>query len=149
MQKGIKYAIRSLKGRKESGSSAVAKFLPLLIVIIVVAMITVQYAGYTKVLGKKDEISLTMRKYIIRMETNGYLTSEDKKAMTKELQDIGMTSLDFTGTTINEVKYGEIVYLKLKGELEVKSYNILALLKGEWNTVTIAVNETRSSTSQR
>lgn len=135
--------------KKEAGNAAVTRLLALIIVIIAAALITVQYAGNTKILNTKDEISLIMRKYIIRMETNGFLTDTDKKAMSEELKAAGMTTVDFTGTTTDEVQYGEIIYLRVKGSISVKSYNVTGLFDGSWGTVTLDIDETRSSTSQK
>lgn len=141
--------MKSVTEKTEAGSAAITRLLPLLIVIIISALITVEYAGYTKILNTKDEISLTMRKYIIRMETHGYLTDDDKTSMTRELEALGMSAIDFIGTTVSEVDYGETIYLNIKGKLTVRSYSIKGLFEGGWGTVTIDIDETSSSTSQQ
>ena len=133
---------------KEEGSAVVPRFLVLIITVVVVSMLAVQFVGYIKVMDIKDEISLTMRKYIIRMETTGYLADDDKKSMLEELNEIGVTGVDFSGTTMHEVEYGNIIDLHITGKLKVKTYNFLAVFKGEWKNEVINIDEISSSTSQ-
>lgn len=141
--------VKSLVTReKEEGSTVISKFLVVIITIVVVAMLAVQYISYVKVLDIKDEISITMRKYIIRMETMGYLTDDNKESMLQELNAIGVSNVDFSGTTISEVPYGDTIDLHITGKLGVKTYNFLAVFNGEWINEIIDIDEKRSSTSQ-
>ena len=57
------------------------------------------------------------RKYILRMETVGYLTENDCTEMTQELTSLGVTELDFTGSTVNRVSYGSAISLVIRGKI--------------------------------
>ncbi len=135
--------------RMESGSVALPRFLTLIIVIIAVSMLTVSYAGYIRIMNYKDDISLIVRKYLIRMETYGYLVSEDKESLLNELQELGIEKIDLSGTTVSEVDYGDIIYISIKGELTVKVFNITQLFTSHWGEETIYIDEYKSSTSQQ
>lgn len=76
--------------------------------IYVMAMLVLMTAslGSVQLLERKAQISQTARKYILRMEAVGYLTGEDRVMLERELAESGVTQLDLTGTTLNEVEYG-------------------------------------------
>ncbi len=141
----IKRAARN----REAGSAAISRFLPLLIVIVSVSMLLVTFSDYIRILDIKDEISLTMRKYVIRMETAGYLTVDDEKELKSELSALGVTGIDLSGTTMSEVEYGGIIYLHVKGTLNVKVYSIVSIFEGSFGTQLLGIDEVRSSTSQQ
>lgn len=134
--------------RTEKGSATIGRFIPLIIVIVSVSMLIVTYTDYIRVLDIKDEISLTMRKYIIRMETSGFLNVDDSNSLVKELNELGVKDVDLTGTTTDEVDYGDTIVLKVSGNLVVDTYNIISLFEGSDDTEIISISEMRSSTSQ-
>ena len=53
----IKLHVRSKRlsvGKKEEGSAVISRFLPLLIVIVVVSMLVVSFSGYIRILDIKS-----------------------------------------------------------------------------------------------
>lgn len=150
----MKIKINNIKDKKgliqyEEGSSAFMGFLPILMVTIFVALIAIQYIGFIRELEYKEAINMIMRKYIIRMETVGYLTEEEELNIKSELQDIGMENIDLLGSTTREVEYGETIYLYVKGNIQTDILNIINILEGKWETDVIQIDEKRSSTSQQ
>ena len=150
----MKIKIKNIKDKKsllqyEEGSSAFMSFLPLLVVTISVALIAIQYIGFIRELEYKEAINMIMRKYIIRMETVGYLTEEEELNIKSELQDIGMENIDLLGSTTDEVEYGETIYLYVKGNIQTDILNIINILEGKWEKDVIQIDEKRSSTSQQ
>jgi hypothetical protein len=79
---------------------------------------------------KKLEVSQISRKYILKMETEGYLSQENKNQMLLELKNLGIQNVDISGTTTQQVTYGDTIVLKIKGS--VKS-NMLAGEEELWN----------------
>ena len=66
----------------------------------------------------KTEISQLARKYILRMETVGYLTTEDNTSLCQELSAAGVTEINLSGTTQSEVSYGVPITLQISGKLK-------------------------------
>jgi len=94
--------------------------------IYVMAMLVLMTAslGSVQLLERKAQISQTARKYILRMEAVGYLTGEDRVMLERELAEIGVTQLDLTGTTLNEVEYGSPIHLTLQGKIQGESMTV-------------------------
>ncbi len=102
--------------RKEQGN--VLDFLTILITILAMAVLVTAYLEGTGLLMKKLEISQISRKYILKMETEGYLTEAARNDLVSELQDAGMYHIDISGTTLQPVSYGDAVYLKICGKVQ-------------------------------
>lgn len=87
--------------------------------ICVLAMLTIMmaYMDCAELLERKENVGQIARKYILRMETVGYLTQADCTALTDELEENGVTEIDYTGTTVQPVIYGQPITLKIEGKL--------------------------------
>lgn len=79
------------------------------------------YMGSVQLLNSKSQIDQITRKYILRMETVGYLTGNDRLEMTQELAALGATELDYTGSTLNQVDYGSAISLVVRGKIPVRT----------------------------
>ena len=100
--------------------------------ILAMTVVMLFYMDSVQLIQQKTEVSQLARKYILRMETVGYLTAQDCTVLTQELYDIGVTEIDYNGTTLNPVTYGVPITLQIKGKL-----------RGEY-----AITEQRVSTSK-
>jgi len=100
--------------------------------VLAMTVIMLYYMDSVQLIQQKTEVSQLARKYILRMETVGYLTAQDRTILTQELVDMGVTEVDYTGTTVNPVTYGTPISLQIKGKL-----------RGEY-----AITEQRASTSK-
>lgn len=87
------------------------------ICIIAMTIMMMVCLGSNALLNRKAQISQTARKYILKMETIGYLTADDKLALTQELKELGASEIDLTGSTVNEVDYGAPIYLVIRGKI--------------------------------
>ena len=61
---------------------------------------------------KKSRIE---RKYILCMETYGYLSREKQEQLTGELSDLGVVNISYAGTTLTQTGYGQEVTLSVTG----------------------------------
>ena len=119
--------------------------------IYVMAMLVLMTAslGSVQLLERKAQISQTARKYILRMEAVGYLTGEDRVMLERELAESGVTQLDLTGTTLNEVEYGSPIHLILQGKIQGES---MTVGNNIWNAVmegrTFTFTESKMSTAK-
>lgn len=86
----------------------------------ILAMTTIVFIYVDKVglIGQKMEVSQIARKYILRMETVGMLTDEDRAELCAELDSAGVTNLRLDGTTFSQVGYGEPIILQMQGNLK-------------------------------
>lgn len=102
--------------RKENGN--VLDFLTVMITIFAMSLLVTLYLECTNLMIRKMEIGQISRKYILKMETEGYLTESAKKELIRELEDTGLRQIDMSGTTMHPVSYGEAICLKIKGNIQ-------------------------------
>lgn len=104
--------------RRQSGN--VGDLMITGICILAMTVVMLAYMDNVSLLQQKDDVGQLARRYILRMETVGYLTAGDRGMLTSELVDMGVTEIDYTGTTLSPVSYGEMIALEIKGRLEGK-----------------------------
>jgi len=108
----------------QSHAGSVADVLSAGICVIAMTVLMLAYTGSIRLLNSKAEIDQIARKYILRMETVGYLTAQDSLLMTQELAGLGVTEIDYTGSTMNRVSYGEEISLVIHGKIPGKTIRI-------------------------
>lgn len=69
------------------------------------------------VVSRKYEINNLARTYIIRMETNGYLTRADEDELTAKLESIGVSDISLSGSTTSSAGYGNKITLCITGKV--------------------------------
>ena len=85
--------------------------------LLAMTVVMLSYMDNVQLIQQKTDVSQLARKYILRMETVGYLAPGDRSMLTGELQAIGVTEVSYEGTTENVVGYGEPSCLQIKGKL--------------------------------
>ncbi len=93
-------------------------FLTILITITAMSFLVTVYLECTNLMIRKVEIGQISRKYILKMETDGYLTEPTKNELVRELREAGLQQIDISGTTLHPVSYGDAIYLKVKGNIQ-------------------------------
>ncbi len=96
----------------------VGEFLATGICILALTALMFTYMDGLRLIGQKTEVSQIARKYILRMETVGMLTDEDRARLCEELAAAGVTGLRLDGTTFSQAGYGEPIVLLLQGNLK-------------------------------
>lgn len=86
--------------------------------ILAMTVVMLSYMESVSLIQQKTEVSQLARKYILRMETMGYLTNEDSTLLCQELSAVGVTEINLSGTTRSEVSYGVPVTLQISGKLK-------------------------------
>lgn len=84
---------------------------------LAITVLMLSYLGHAELLSQKAQVDQLARKYILKMETVGYLTQEDRVALNCELEEAGASELDFYGSTVNRVTYGMPITLQIQGKL--------------------------------
>ena len=102
--------------RKEKGS--VSELMATGICILAMTIVVISYMSSVELIAQKTAVDQLARKYILRMETVGYLTEADKGILQQELQQMGVTELNLDGTTLMPAAYGDPITLHMKGRLK-------------------------------
>lgn len=140
---------RDLNKTEAGFSNLVTGIFTMGICIMAMALCGLYIISTTGILNSKSDVNMIMRKYIIRMESEGYLTADDESELMEELKDVGMTNIDISGTTLSEVEYGETVYLYVKGDISKRVISLGDIKNGVWQDKDIHIEESLSSTSQQ
>ena len=98
-------------------------FLPSCIVIIGLTILMLSYLSIIEAGDTKKEADQLARKYILEMETVGYLSAESRENLLLELEELGIENIDLEGTTFSQAGYGNAVYLSLKCSIPANSLN--------------------------
>jgi len=106
---------RSWIWSKQQGS--VADLAGTCLCILGMSIIMLAYMENVALIQQKAMICQIARKYILRMETVGYLTAEDETSLCRQLQDVGASKIDLEGSTRNQVDYGNAITLRITGYL--------------------------------
>lgn len=134
-------------GRKSKGN--VMDLVTIGITILAMSVVVMAYLECTGLMMKKLEISQVSRRYILKMETEGYLTPQSKESLLQELGELGMQEVDISGTTVQPVAYGETILLKIKGTIRAR---VVGNAEGLWNegfrSKQFTVEENRMSTAK-
>ena len=85
--------------------------------MLAMTVMMLAYMNSLELLEQKREVGQLARKYILQMETKGYLTAENSEALKTELAAVGATEISLNGTTVNPVGYGENIILQMEGRL--------------------------------
>ncbi len=102
--------------RKEKGS--IGDIMSAGICMLAMTVLMLSYMNNVWLIHRKTEVSQIARQYILKMETVGYLTEEDRIRLGRELDEAGVTQLELEGTTMSPVTYGDIITLEIRGKLE-------------------------------
>ena len=92
--------------------------MPMCIFVICIAFVMITFSDCVRVIGIKTTVSQISRQYILRMETYGYLTTEDRVAMVDALSEAGLKGISLGDTDTAEVGYGNEIVLEIKGHTD-------------------------------
>ena len=116
--------------------------------IVAVAVIMNIFLSWMSATKIQDESKIIFREYLLKMESEGYLSTESKQAMEAELAELNIYITDWGDTTFTEVGYGQKITLSAKGYCEtdiflVESWNSFSNEAGQ-----LEVNFRQSSTAK-
>lgn len=87
------------------------------IFILAMAVVMLAFLDDMRLIQQKAEVDQLARRYILRMETVGGLTPEDREDLLRELSEQGVTEIDLAGTTTEAAGYGTKIVLQICGKL--------------------------------
>lgn len=100
--------------KKDAGN--IGDMLAVCICMLALTTLMLSYMGSAGLVFQKTTVGQLARKYILRMETVGGLTDEDRTMLLQELAQAGVTEIEVEGT--EDADYGEPVELSIRGKLE-------------------------------
>jgi hypothetical protein len=121
---------------------------PPLLTIVALAVMLVFFTGWMANLSARDHVYQLSRRYILQMETEGFLNSTLESSLRADLADAGMSNISLSGTTTSEVEYGNVIFLRITGDLDINSYSTTGFLRLVRNDATIPLNIELASTAK-
>ena len=99
-----------------------ADMLYFVIGLVAIVFILLCNMNITTAAAKRSRIELVVHEYIMRMESEGYLSSTEQNELSDALKAAGMPNPTIRTGSNDKVKYGEKVVLSISGDLVTKSY---------------------------
>lgn len=118
--------------------------IPLLAIVAMFIML-MAFILSNKDSNKINEVDSIIRDYTLSMESKGYLDTESRNELIRDLQDLGVSNINLAGTTTSKVGYGKRIHLVVNGQVEVTSYELEGLLKVNQKTNIQNISRNRSS----
>lgn len=134
--------------KTEGGTAAVMDMIIIIIAIVVAVILTNLFINSNIRTNFKNDVDIIMRRYLLVMESEGYLSDEKQKELVNQLEALGIYNIDLTGTTVTQVEYGNYVTLSFTGNVDMQSYNLISLFSMEKEIEVCPVNRYLISTSQ-
>lgn len=147
MWRNIKYRKLNKIFDKKKGSVDIT--IMSLMAVLVMSFVFVFFISSVVPIKKSTDADAIARKYMLKMEQNGYLTSDNETEMINDFNDIGISNIDISGTTLNQVNYGEDVYLCISYKYPVKSIVTGDGLIPSFENVDKIITINKSSTSKK
>lgn len=132
--------------RKDKGQ--VMSLLSVLFALAGTAILCLVLFSYMDLLERKIDINQVSRRFILRMEAAGYLTAQDRTALELELSELGVTGVDFAGTTLSDAGYGNPVVLEFTGDLRYQGIRLITMVQAQREALTARIQEKRVSTAK-
>lgn len=134
--------------KKEKGSLLDLMSVGLCILALYIVMMAVFTCA--DLIGKKAEIGQITRRYLLKMETMGYLAEADKNSMISELGQTGLKNISLNGTSFAPSGYGETIVICVSGNLTARlGIPARGSMEGGLGNVEIPVWEKRKSTAKQ
>ena len=105
---------------KKKDKGMLDQFLPAIVVIVLLAVLWTGSMITASNINRSNDIQRVARTYLLQMETDGYLTEENKGLLLNDLAALDMVNIDLTGTSFTDVGYGNQVRLVIRGKVNLK-----------------------------
>ncbi|MDB2104989.1 MULTISPECIES: hypothetical protein [Clostridium] len=135
-----------MKFKKKDGK--VDNYIVLTICLVVIFIAIIISAYNFSDMEKKSKIDRVGRNYIMQMESKGYLSSTDEQELIKELKKLGVTNISTAGTTKTKVDYGEDIFLKVSGKVNINTFKVKSLFDVEKNGTLVDISIDEKSTGK-
>ncbi len=104
------------KRKKETGN--IGEFLTMGLCVLALTTVMLSFMENIQAISTKAAVGQLARAYLLKMETVGFLEASEKICLTTELETLGLTQIDYDGSTLEPVGYGNRVVLQIHGRLD-------------------------------
>lgn len=126
----------------------VHKSLSIIISLMVSFISCLALIDFASMLDQKLDINQTTRRYLLKMEADGYMTDDDRTEFLNELARLGVTGVSLTGTTFTDAGYGNDVVLQFTGRLHYTGVRLVSLVEAYSEAMTDTIHERIISTAK-
>lgn len=131
---------------KKMGDIVTSFTMPLLSMVFISILLFI-FLNATKQDKIADDLDRLGRKYMLHMETDGYLTAGNKNELISSLESIGVKNISLAGTTMQSVEYGSEINLMISCHVETENITMEGF-KIKKKIDTVRYSDTWSSTAK-
>ncbi len=142
----LKRKLKSIVLKKKDGR--VDKQVSLTLSMMVMSIMLIMMSNTFNDMEAKNNIEHVGRNYMLRIESNGYLDKEDERGMIGELQALGVTNINTTGTTKSKLGYGKQCNLNVNGKYNLTVLDVINIFNVEENKEAVDISIDKKSTSK-
>lgn len=132
----------------EKKYGSMMKLLPVLLAMAAMAAVTALYVTYMSDYDKREYADQIAREYILKMETQGYLSEAMKNNLISDLSNVGFDNINLQGTTMTKAEYGDEIVLMINAHLETEDYVFENLLSKRTDRKIRQIKISKKSTSK-
>ena len=134
--------------KKRKGN--VVDILPSIVMILASILLIGSFINLYGVLTVNEEVKQLSRKYMLTMETMGYLDGVNQTQLEHELSALNVTDIDLSGSTMSDVGYGNTIVLNISCRLPLESLNMVGsdMLAYFFEDGSVSVSNRRMSTAK-
>ncbi len=136
------------KSMKKRDFGFFEKLLPVLLSTGIVFGLVLCSGQFMELLRAKEGINQVARAFLLKMETTGYLKSEELAELVTELEEYGLADISLEGTSKSPVPYGTPIYLKITGNLQKEVFFAVPLLSEARKRMDIPIEISLISTAK-
>lgn len=136
------------EGLYEKKDGTHSSFVVMLVCFVASFIIILMMAYLTTDINRVQKVEQIGREYLLRMESDGYLTPSDQSALISDLQSLGYVSNISVTAPMNEVGYGEKITLRIEYDLQVENMRVTDLFDASKETQTMRKTFLESTTSK-
>ena len=127
--------------RKDKGM--LDQVLPAMIILVLMAVLWTGSMVSAANIDRSSDIHQTARTCLLRMESDGYLTEENRQWLLSALEDLDMEQIDLTGTTVTDVGYGNPIRLVIRGRVNLADIRFRGFVSAMMTTrqAKVAINK--------
>lgn len=96
----------------------ISELISACVCMLMLAILMAAYLDNVKLLQQKAKVNQLARKYILIMETEGYLEASQKTSLIYELEELGIIDISLEGSTEIDAGYGQPIKLIINGKLK-------------------------------
>lgn len=102
-------------GRRKKHPGNVGELLTMGLCVLALTVVLLSYMENVQVIGVKTAVGQLARGYLLKMETVGYLEEQERVRLTAELEALGLTEINYEGSTLEPVGYGNRITIYIRG----------------------------------